>query len=63
MAKFDLNIRKQRKTYFSYLFDTYREAISDVSATIIHIAKGVIKSSAAPNSIPGGNPIATPPMQ
>ena len=28
----------------------------DVSTTIMHIAKGVMRSSAAPVSMPGGNP-------
>ncbi len=55
MAKLS-NQRIHRKFYSSILFATSRPAIVDVSTTKMHIAKGVTRSSAAPVSMPGGNP-------
>jgi len=40
----------------SYLLFTYLAATIDSSVTIIHIAKGVTRRSAAPVAILGGNP-------
>ena len=54
--QFESDTRICRCAYFSYLFATFRSTITDVSATIMHIAKGVMRSSAAPVDMLGGNP-------
>jgi hypothetical protein len=45
-----------RNVYSSILLATSRPTIVDDSTTKMHIAKGVMRSSAAPVSMPGGNP-------